>query len=151
MKTGKLIAIVITGVLILMMAYMIVQDVSSSSSNENKRVEQKAKDPAKNLAKRFEQPKSDEDKKLEELKKLASNIEVQNKSNTYLVKCSSCHGRHGEGTQVAPGLQGKSIDYMLSKLDDYRNDRVKNSLMRGLLTNTSDEELASLALEISKF
>lgn len=151
MKTGKLVAIIISGILVLMMGYMIVQDISESSQKKEKKVEQKLKQSTESLAKKFEEPKSEDDKKLEELKKLASNLEVKNKSNTYLVKCSSCHGRNGEGTQVAPGLQGKSIDYMLSKLDDYRNDRVKNSLMRGLLNKTSDEELASLALEISKF
>ncbi len=151
MKIGKLIVIIITVVLFLVMTYMVVQDVSSSSKKEEQKVEQKIKDPAKDLAKRFEQPKNDEDKKIEELKKLAGSVDLKDKSNTYLVKCSSCHGKNGEGTQVAPGIQGNSVDYILSKLDDYRNDRVKNSLMKGLLTNISDEELAKLALEISKF
>lgn len=151
MKTGKLIAIIITVVLFLMMAYMVIQDVSSSSKKEEHNIEQKVKEPAKDLEKRFEQPKSEEDKKLAELKKLAGNLEQKGKSNTYLIKCSSCHGKNGEGTQVAPGIQGKDMDYILTKLDDYRNNRVKNSLMKGLLNNTSDEELAKLALEISKF
>lgn len=151
MKTGKLIAITITGVLVLMMGYMLVQDVTSTSSNDEPKFAQKTEQTKKDLSQRFQEPQDEEEQKLEELKKLAGNLSAEAASKTYLVKCSSCHGKNGDGTQVAPALRGKSVDYMLSKLDDYRNDRVKNSLMRGLLDNTTDEELASLAVEIAKF
>jgi cytochrome c553 len=151
MKTGKLIAIIITGILMVIMGYMLIQDVTSSSSKEEPKFAPKTEQTKEDLSQRFQEPEDEEDKKLKELKKLAGSLSTETASKTYLVKCSSCHGKNGEGTQVAPSLQGKSVEYMLAKLDDYRHDRVKNSLMRGLLDNTSDEELASLAVEISKF
>lgn len=94
---------------------------------------------------------SEEEKVLEDLKKQAG-VNLQNSvSIYYITHCSSCHGKSGEGTKVAPAIRGKAYDYMIAKLDDYRNDRVVNTLMKGLLLNTSDEDIKVLAKEISNF
>ncbi len=94
---------------------------------------------------------SEEDRVLEDLKKQAGAKIDREVSIYYITHCSSCHGKSGEGTRVAPSINGKSYDYIMAKLDDYKNDRVVNSLMKGLLTNTSNEDLEKLAQEISNF
>lgn len=94
---------------------------------------------------------SEEERIVDDLKKQAGINLENNASKYYLIHCSSCHGKVGEGTMLAPSIKGKSYDYIISRLDDYRNDRVINSLMKGLLINTSDEELKVLAKEISSF
>lgn len=94
---------------------------------------------------------SEEERIVEDLKKQAGSNLENSVSRYYIVHCSSCHGKVGEGTMVAPIIKGKSYDYIVSRLDDYKNDRVVNSLMKGLLTNTSDEDLKILAKEIANF
>ena len=47
----------------------------------------------------------------------------------------------GEGTKVAPMIAGKSYEDIVKRLDDYKHNRVPNSLMVGLLNNISDEDL----------
>jgi len=71
-------------------------------------------------------------------------------SHLYLVKCSACHGRDGNGP-VGSSIAGKSYDYNYSKLQDYKNNKVENTMMADLLTRTSTEELQQLAKEISAF
>ncbi|PKN14072.1 MAG: cytochrome C, partial [Deltaproteobacteria bacterium HGW-Deltaproteobacteria-24] len=91
------------------------------------------------------------EEKLEELKKQASGSMNNRVSQLYSLRCKACHGSEGQGTQVGPSIKGKSVEYILSKLDDYKNNRVKNSLMQGLLTNATQDELNTLAQEISSF
>lgn len=95
--------------------------------------------------------KSDEELKLEELKQKAATEASLETSKLYATRCAACHGASGGGTMIAPPINGKTKEYILSKLDDYKNDRVTNSLMKGLLTNATPEELESLADEISRF
>lgn len=52
---------------------------------------------------------------------------------------------------MAPKISGKSKDEILARLKDYKENKVPNSLMKGLLNNVSDEDLGLLADEISKF
>ena len=44
-----------------------------------------------------------------------------------------------------------SYEDIVKRLDDYKHNRVPNSLMVGLLNNISDEDLKKLALEIASF
>ncbi len=149
MSIGKKIGVAITAGLVLVMLYMIIQDVSSSQEREKQA--QQEKDKKEQSSQQESDEVSKEDKKLQELKEMTKTLSGESGSREYLVNCSSCHGKQGEGTTVAPAINGKSIDYILKKLDEYRSGEVKNSLMEGLLENTSDEELAKLAAEISKF
>ena len=52
---------------------------------------------------------------------------------------------------MAPSSARKSKDEILASLKNYKEGKVPNSLMKGLLTNVSDEDLGALADEISKF
>ncbi len=141
MNINKIIAIAIATIIVALMGYLISQE------STNVVVEEKQVSQAKPIAKAV--VKSEEDQKLEDLKKQAgSTLKV---SNLYVVRCSSCHGKKGEGTRVAPSIMGKSQEYILKKLDDYKNDRVSNSLMKGLLNNATALQLEELAKEISNF
>lgn len=71
-------------------------------------------------------------------------------SKLYIVKCSACHGRDGLGP-IGSSIAGKSFDYNYDKLLDYKNKKVPNTMMKGLLENTTLEEIKILAQEISQF
>lgn len=142
MSSGKMIGLGVSGLILLLIVYMLVQDTSSSVVAKDEQVVVE-KAPVAVL--------SEEEQKLKELKNQTS-TSVNNKvSQLYSLRCKACHGSEGQGTQVGPSIKGKSMDYILSKLDDYKNNRVSNSLMKGLLTNATQEELNTLAQEISSF
>ena len=52
---------------------------------------------------------------------------------------------------MAPNIAGMDKEQLIKKLQDYKAGKVENSLMKGLLANTSDADIALLADEISKF
>ena len=77
-------------------------------------------------------------------------IPQENLSHLYIVKCSACHGKDGNGP-VGSSIAGKSYDYNLQKLRDYKNNKVENTMMADLLTRTPESELEQLAREVSAF
>ena len=74
----------------------------------------------------------------------------ENLSHLYIVKCSACHGKDGNGP-VGPSIAGKSYEYNIKKLQEYKENKVQNTMMEDLLTRTPNEELEQLAKEISQF
>jgi len=146
MNSKKIVGIVLVAIIVGLMVMMLSQDTSKKPTTETK-VEDKQVAQT--------QPKStevsEEEQKLQDLKKQAGANLSQEVSKFYTVRCSSCHGKAGEGTMVGPQIAGKSFDYIINKLDDYKNNRVPNSLMQGLLTNISQEDAKTLAKEISNF
>lgn len=143
MSSGKIIGLVASLGIVLLLIFMLVQETSTKKAPV---VEQKVEQPAPKKT-----IKTEEEEKLEELKKQAS-VSINNSvSQLYSLRCKACHGSEGQGSQVGPSIKGKSVEYILSKLDDYKNNRVTNSLMQGLLTNATQEELNTLAQEISSF
>ena len=93
---------------------------------------------------------SEEIKKIKQLQISVANQPSQGVSKRYLTSCAPCHGANGKGV-MAPSIAGKSKDEILASLKNYKEGKVSNSLMKGLLTNVSDEDLGALADEISKF
>lgn len=77
-------------------------------------------------------------------------IPQENLSRLYLVKCSACHGRDGKGP-VGDPIVGKSYEYNLQKLHEYKANAVQHSLMGDMLTKTSEQDLEMLAREVSSF
>lgn len=146
MNSGKIIGLVLSGAIVLLLVYMLVQEGTSTkqtTSTQTQKVEEKK--PAV-------QVKSEEEQKLDELKKQATTSTNNTVSQLYSLRCKACHGSEGQGTKIGPSIKGKSAEYILGKLDDYKNNRVKNSLMQeGLLSNATQEELNTLAQEISSF
>ena len=83
-------------------------------------------------------------------KKLNFVVPQENLSHLYIVKCSACHGKDGNGP-VGPSIAGKSYEYNIKKLQEYKENKVQNTMMEDLLTRTPNEELEQLAKEISQF
>ena len=90
------------------------------------------------------------DDKLRALKNKAGNIAAFKVSPLYKKNCSSCHGSTGEGI-IGPKLRGKSKDFLLKNLKEFKAGTRKNYVMYGLLGNLSDQQLDDLATEISTF
>ncbi len=90
------------------------------------------------------------DDKLKALREKAGNVGGFKVSQLYKIKCSSCHGYNGEGG-VGPKIIGLQYDDISKKLADFKSGAKKNYVMYGLLQNLKDEELNSLAKEISEF
>lgn len=142
MKAKNIIGLILVVVILALMLLMFLQEGSKKIEVVEDKQSQKV-EPKKVL--------TEEEQYLEDLKKQAGAKGDYAVSKYYKTACSSCHGKAGEGTRVAPDIAGKSYEYMLEKLDDYRQDRVPNSLMKGLINNLSNEDLESLAKEISNF
>jgi len=90
---------------------------------------------------------TEEEQKVKDLKDENREFAV---SNLYILKCAPCHGDNGKGV-IGPILFGKSEQELIKKLYEYKEGKVKNSMMAGLLTNSTDDELKLLAREISNF
>ncbi len=90
-------------------------------------------------------------KKLKVLKEKAGRLSAIEVSPLYRRTCSSCHGINAQGTQIAPALVGKSKEYILQALHDFKTGKRKNYVMYGLLQHLDDKQLEELATEISGF
>lgn len=105
------------------------------------------------------QEKSDREKEDEQLKAIkdkAGNIGEIKVSAAYKSKCSACHGANGSGEQdgralMGPKLYGQSAEKIYKDLIDFKAGRKENIIMKGLLINTTEEELKSYADEIGAF
>jgi cytochrome c553 len=99
------------------------------------------------------------DKEAEELsalKEKAGNVGAIKVSNEYKSKCAACHGINGSGMQegrklMGPKLYGQSADKIYKDLIDFKDGRKENVIMKGLLINTTEEELKKYADEIGQF
>ncbi|MDD3475900.1 MAG: c-type cytochrome [Sulfurimonas sp.] len=103
--------------------------------------------------------KSDEEKDSEQLQALkdkAGSVGDVKVSVAYKSKCSACHGANGSGEQdgrklMGPKLYGQDADKLYKDLIDFKAGRKENIIMKGLLINTTEEELRSYADEIGAF
>lgn len=155
MNLGKIIAGIFSVIAVLLIVYLMntgsvaLKDESKPSLAPNATKNSDFTPKAEAVAKNNMQESEDLNKVLE-LQKSVENSQNEGVSKLYLVSCAPCHAKNGEGI-IAPSIKGKSKEELLKSLQDYKADKVPNSLMRGLLTNTSDENLELLADEISKF
>jgi cytochrome c553 len=102
------------------------------------------------VAKAQEKKKKELDEKLQALKNKAGNVAAFKVSPLYKQKCSSCHGVNGEGI-IGPKLIGKSSDFILKALEDFKSGKRKNYVMYGLLSKMDEAQLKALAEEIGTF
>lgn len=97
---------------------------------------------------------SGEDRVIADLQKGVLSAEKRT-SRLYASKCSACHGKNGEGRfnerneTIFPSIAGKDRAFILKRLNEYKKGDVKNPLMVGLLRDINDEDLKTLADEIS--
>ncbi len=113
----------------------------------------------KTIAKEIQQEKKNDtaskankemDDKLKALRDKAGNMAAFDVSPLYKKNCSSCHGNTGGGI-IGPKLRGRSKDYLLKNLKEFKSGKRKNYVMYGLLGNLTDKQLDDLATEISQF
>ncbi len=148
---GKKIAIIFGVLVLALMVFMLtsqplapVKDASRPELKPAQQTQPKVVNEELNLQ------DSEEIKKIKQLQNSVANQPSQGVSKRYLTSCAPCHGANGKGV-MAPSIAGKSKDKILDSLKNYKEGKVPNSLMKGLLTNVSDEDLGALADEISKF
>ena len=148
---GKKIAIIFGVLVLALMVFMLtsqpsapVKDASRPELKPAQQTQQKVVNEELNLQ------DSEEIKKIKQLQNSVANQPSEGVSKRYLTSCAPCHGANGKGV-MAPSIASKSKDEILASLKNYKEGKVPNSLMKGLLTNVSDEDLGALADEISKF
>ena len=148
---GKKIAIIFGVLVLALMVFMLtsqpsapIKDASRPELKPAQQTQQKVVNEELNLQ------DSEEIKKIKQLQNSVANQPSEGVSRRYLTSCAPCHGANGKGV-MAPSIAGKSKDEILASLKNYKEGKVSNSLMKGLLTNVSDEDLGALADEISKF
>ena len=147
---GKKIAIIFGVLVLALMVFMLtsqpsapVKDASRPELKPAQQTQSKVVNEELNLQ------DSEEIKKIKQLQNSVANQPSEGVSKRYLTSCAPCHGANGKGV-MAPSIAGKSKDEILASLKNYKESKVPNSLMKGLLTNVSDEDLGALADEISK-
>ncbi len=128
-----------------------IHEIIAKSKQEVKISPKASATPAPKPSKPAVSEESEAQKKLKALKEKAGRLSAIKVSPLYRRTCSSCHGINGEGTQIAPALVGKSKEYILQALHDFKTGKRKNYVMYGLLQRLSDEQLEQLATEISGF
>ena len=148
---GKKIAIIFGVLVLALMVFMLtsqpsapIKDASRPELKPTQQTQPKVVNEELNLQ------DSEEIKKIKQLQNSVANQPSEGVSKRYLTSCAPCHGANGKGV-MAPSIAGKSKDEILASLKNYKEGKVANSLMKGLLTNVSDEDLGALADEISKF
>lgn len=112
-----------------------------------------------NKGQNYNQPKENEnleEDKIKALRDKAGTNAAFEVSNAYKSKCASCHGANGSGMQngkklMGPKLIGQSKEKILKDLVDFKAGRKENLIMKGLLINTSEEQLKEFAKEIGEF
>jgi cytochrome c553 len=148
MNTSKIIGVVVSLAIFGVMGYMLINDNETTQSNgfeEKQTVATSAVSSTSNTSKT--EALTEEEQKVKDLKDENREFAV---SNLYILKCAPCHGDNGKGV-IGPILFGKSEQELIKKLYEYKEGKVKNSMMAGLLTNSTDDELKLLAREISNF
>ncbi|WP_456058449.1 c-type cytochrome [Campylobacter hominis] len=68
----------------------------------------------------------------------------------FLLKCSACHNDYANGV-IGPSLLKKNEDEIFEKIVSYRDNKVKNVLMKDLVSKMKDDEIRSIAKNISEF
>ena len=144
---GKKIAIIFGVLVLALMVFMLTSQPSDASRPELKPAQQTK---PKVVNEELNLQDSEEIKKIKQLQNSVANQPSEGVSKRYLTSCAPCHGANGKGV-MAPSIAGKGKDEILASLKNYKEGKVPNSLMKGLLTNVSDEDLGALADEISKF
>jgi len=148
---GKKIAIIFGVLVLALMVFMLTSQPSApvkDASRPELKPAQQTKPKVVNEELNLQD--SEEIKKIKQLQNSVANQPNEGVSKRYLTSCAPCHGANGKGV-MAPKISGKSKDEILARLKDYKENKVPNSLMKGLLNNVTDEDLGLLADEISKF
>ncbi len=119
---------------------VVVKEETTTSQQSNDEEAKKA----------LEKKNAELDKKLAALKNKAGNIAAFKVSTLYKKNCSSCHGVNGRGI-IGPSLVGKSKEFILEQLHEFKTGKRRNYVMYGLLQKMDEDKLEKLATEIATF
>lgn len=75
---------------------------------------------------------------------------VKSLSKNFIVKCSACHNDYANGV-IGPSLLGKDVDFIIKKINKFKNDKNANVLMTDLVKKMDDKEIKELADDIYRF
>ena len=59
--------------------------------------------------------------------------------------CAMCHGHNGQGTGVAPKLQGLAPAVFVQALQDFKSGKTDNAMMKAQASPLSPEQMDNLA------
>ena len=153
MSVGKIITL-LCGVLALLAFIFLMNDRTPQSANLSTDSNETADLVSLNLAPSDEilDSNSSYAEDIKKIKVLEKSLRKapKNLSKLYLVNCAPCHFKDGKG-EIAPHIAGKSKEEILSKLRAYKENKIPNTLMHGLLINLKESDLQNLASEISEF
>lgn len=82
----------------------------------------------------------------------AQDADVSAGETLYAASCAQCHGRTGRGMASFPALEGKDADYLVERLEQYREGKTvgpNSGLMKPVAAKLSDEDMANLAAFVS--
>lgn len=150
---------IVVAILTLLVIGLMILTASRGGAYHGGELGKVIKDIDKAPAVKSEQALEPKDKEQEELKSIrdkAGNIGQVEVSKEYKSKCAACHGADGSGEQngrklMGPKLYGQSAENLYKSLIDFKDGRKENVIMKGLLINTTEEELRKFADEISLF
>jgi len=75
---------------------------------------------------------------------------IQRLSKDYIIKCSPCHDDYANGV-IGPSLLDKNGTFIYNMLQDFKQGKKKNALMKELVSQIDDTKLKAIAKEIAKF
>ena len=59
--------------------------------------------------------------------------------------CAMCHGQNGQGTSVAPKLQGLAPAVFVQALMDFKSGKIASPMMKAQASKLSPEQMENLA------
>jgi sulfide dehydrogenase cytochrome subunit len=70
---------------------------------------------------------------------------VEPSAEALAFNCYTCHGPGGVSPAAMPSLHGKSANYLLRRLQEFKQDKGNPTIMGRIAKGYSDEELARIA------
>ncbi len=82
--------------------------------------------------------------------KVRITLMIKRLSKDYIIKCSPCHDDYANGV-IGPSLLDKDGEFIYNMLQDFKQGKKKNALMKELVSKIDDAKLKAIADEIANF
>jgi len=82
--------------------------------------------------------------------KVRITLMIKRLSKDYIIKCSPCHDDYANGV-IGPSLLDKDGNFIYNMLQDFKQGKKKNALMKELVSQIDDAKLKAIADEIANF